>query len=79
MYKIAVRKIMAIVKSQYEKYTEMQEVINRTREWKHTLWTFFLWKKAEGRSARVPLWRLSRTTSGTRTADLGPLFESGQS
>jgi len=30
MYKMAVRNIMAIVKNQQKKYTEMQEFINRT-------------------------------------------------
>ena len=34
----------------------------------------FLWRKAECRNIRVPPWRPSRSTSGTRTTGLEPLL-----
>jgi len=50
----------------------MHEFINRLKD--KAVNTSFLWRKTEGRPTRVPPWRPSHTTSGTRTTVWGPLF-----
>jgi len=66
---MAVRNYNGHFRNLYGKYTKMQEFINRSHQWKRNV--FFLCKRTDG--SRVPPWRPSRTTSGTRTTGWEPL------
>jgi len=41
-----------------------QNPVSKSKNWEYS---FFLWRKAEGKPIGVPRWRPSRTTTGTCT------------